>query len=561
MELIMEKTMIKKFKAVFTAMIIITIVLFAGCGETPAPPDDFSGSQNVGGGGEGAVPNVPGSGGRPVGAWLNKLYNADPAAGKPGLRISALTQGEISAEELTTQKTLGLWEDNKFHIEGIGAQFNGGYQNAGFVDVLLLYYDQPFEEEFKISARVRINRAGGVSTSKGIHVGAYSNMGRDPIEDDDGNLIPNWFPQQGSKGIGLFLRAESRPQFRLYYSDQFASTTAGNSQLLSELIDLNINKEYIYEISRVKINPALPFSEEVETRWPNANTVLRTRNAQYEFKLLDSKTYLPVVYRGNPPAAIALPVLPIDAPTHPVGGATIEMHPSVRGSVYAGVCISASVAEISQIKIWTTAGHGGSGMNWDYRAIANEDGSFTGAGDEPLFKTPDTIPAYVPANSILPYLAPTKQPSDQYPNENVFIWSSLNTPAQWPALAAANYTITLNPRPSPDFADNEIHYQLFYIPGTAHNAFLDNSGKIRIQGAGSRQELLDDQSVVIDEAYKSYTIQFDPDKINGGETITAQFLLVARDLNLDSDKGTPNYSLLQTLPDYLFRVQITKPVQ
>ena len=564
--------MFKHYGAALT--FVLVLVMLCGCGDPiKAPVLDVTSGGNGGGGGVSST--VPGSGGKTAADLnLNTDYNSKPGI-QPGMRISALTQGDVNPEEITTQRTLGLWEDGKFHIEGIGVTFNGGYQNAGFVDVLLLYYDQPFEEEFKISARVRINRAGGVSTSKGIHFGAYApRLDRIPlVEDNDGNMVPNWGANQDSKGFGLFLRAESSPQFRLYYSDQFASTTAGNTALLPELLNISITKEYIYEVARTKIDPALPFSED---------------NARYVYKLLDSKTYLPVVYRGNPPAPVALPQavmvpgttntpliqhgvpvggLRLNAETHPVGGASIQMNPAVRGSVYAGVCISASVAEISQIKIWSSTDAEPRGMDWNYRANIAEDGTITGDGDTPIFATPDTIPAYVPAQNITrpgdpspsTTVAPTKSPQ-VINGEDVYTWSSMPTPAQWPALVNANYSIKFAPKPTPDYAHKEIHYQLFPM-GTPHQAFFDSDGNIRIQGdsSGSKQELKDADGNVIDEAFKILVIGFDPDKIASGEVISAQFKLVARDLELDENKNAPDYSLLQTLPEYNFRIQITKP--
>lgn len=614
--------MTKKIIAVIT---IILITVFFGCDEILTPPGEFSGSQNTGGNGGGSTTVVPGSGGRTIGPWLDQSYNADPSAGKPGMRISALTQGDVNPEELTTQKTLGLWEDGKFHIEGIGAQFGGGFQNAGFVDVLLLYYDQPFEEEFKISARIRVRRTNGVSTSKGIHFGSYApRLDREPtITDNDGVTVPNWGANQDSKGFGLFLRAESMPQFRLYYSDQYASTTAGNASLLNpDLLNVTLTKEYIYEVARLKIDRALPFSED---------------NAYYEYQLLDSKTYLPVVYRGTPGRPVALtpaattsqpdqmvrtitnppvvknPTVPAPAITatdptadgqylgynipigglkltaekHPVGGASIQINPAVRGKVYAGICISASVAEISQIKIWESTDDNPRQMEWNY-LIKDDEGNAVGSGDEPLFKTPDTIPAYVPANFItypnqrdasrpLTRVEPSKAPTVDVNDDPIFLngahvyrWSSQSTPGQWGSssggLVAANYTIRIIPYPSPNFAHSAIHYQIFSV-GTVHPAFIKNDGKLNVFG-DNKQELLDKQGIVIpwhDEAFKVWNIRFDPDKIVSGETVIVQFKLVARDLELDvpsheNYKGNaPEYSQLQTLPEYYFNLQITKP--
>jgi len=599
--------------------VIFIMILFGGCAEELSPPGSFVNKKQDNAISDGPI-TIPGSGGQTSDVLkINQSFNSiactceaavlDISActcGKrtAGLRISALTQVDVNPEELTTQRTLGLWpNDNKYHIEGIGAQFNGGFQNAGFVDVLLLYYDQPFEEEFKISARIRIRRAGGVSTSKGIHIGAYSNMSRAPMKDNDNNYVPAWGANQLSKGLGLFFRAESNPQFRIYYSDQYASTTAGTGVALSELFNLALGKEYIYEVARTRIYPSRPYDDIVTIAAADSALGITSadigysgRNARYTFQLLDSKTYEPVVKRGTPPAPVAIPHLNIDALLHPVGNTAIEMHPTLKGSVYAGVCISASVAEVSQIKIWTSAAHGGNGMNWDYKATANADGTFTGSGDMPIFATPDTIPAYVPADNLTVAIAPTKTPAD-VDGERVYTWSSVTNGANWgnpgpPAvgLVGSNYTITFTPTALPAHAHTEIHYQLFPI-GSVHKAFLTNPlnpidpqeqisviellSRMRITGSGSRQRLFlkDDGTYIVvknndndpswnlvNETHKVLSIGFDPNQINPGETVSLRLKIVARDLDVDKDNiSDVDYALLQTLAEYNFRIQITKP--
>jgi hypothetical protein len=572
-----------------TAVLAAIIIFLGGCGEKYSPPSGFEnevggGSGSGGGGGD---PVVPGSGGRKVSEIAAE--NADFAAyngrpGKNGMRLAALTQLESAGEDVTTQSTLGLWGDNKFHIEGAGALFNGTFANAGFTDALILYYDKPMPGEFKISARIRIKRTGGVSTGKGINVGAYSNA--DAGLDDNG--VPVWKAGQGSKGIGLFFRAESMPQFRLYYSDQFASTTAGTSAVLTpELNDLKIGKEYIYEVARVKIDPDKPESAEIEYQdggSASAPVMKKSRNLMYTFKLLDSKTYEPVVYRGTAPNRfpVQLPAgaanyfpytssntsaeitanlkqtgIPVDSNRHPVGNTTIEMAQALRGAVYPGISITGCVAEISQIKIWTSPDHGGEGLEWDYTADNDEGGK--GVGDKPVFATKDTIPAYVPANSFALNVSPSKSINDETPVRNgviVLRWSDIDSPAQWPALQASGYKIDITTIVSPYYADDKIHYQLFTIGETQpHRAFLDGGGNVAISGdTAGMQEGLNGE-----KAYKKWTISFDKTKITKGETASARFVLVARNLELDADKSAPDYSLLQTLPEYHFWIDVIRP--
>ena len=298
----------------------------------------------------------------------------------------------------------------------------------------------------------------------------------------------------------------------------------------------------------------------------------------YTYKLLDSKTYLPVVNRGTAPAdyPVQLPAgvvnyfpyvnddgswtaaninndttrktgIPVDSTRHPVGNTQIEIHPWLRGPVYPGISITGSVVEISQIKIWTSVEHGGNGMNWDYVNAA-------GNRDEPIFQTPETIPAYVPANSFTLNFAPNKS---VYTTDNegvrVFTWTGLNFGAQWPALQASGYKIDITTTVDPYYADVNIYYQLFPI-GTPHPAFIDNQGKVTIEGDETQK-----QEVNGEKAYKRWTVKFDKDKMLPEETASARFVLIARNLLLDDDKNAPDYSLLQSLPEYNFRIEVTRP--
>jgi hypothetical protein len=148
------------------------------------------------------------------------------------MKVYALSKAEINKAEVTTPETLGMWGkagEIKYRIMGMPT---GGYMNAGFDDDVFLYYDKPFgpTETFRFSARIRILSVGGVSTGKGVHVGAYSpNYHSAPAEDLAGNpvtrtgsgLAPvtdpvtgtsqvfNTGTATGSQGVGLFLRAES----------------------------------------------------------------------------------------------------------------------------------------------------------------------------------------------------------------------------------------------------------------------------------------------------------------------------------------------------------------
>ena len=559
---------------IFPVLICVILSAFLiGCDDLLEAASGSVSDGNGSGGGSGAL-DIPGGVGLTTASpSFNTRYvdglTTEEYSGQPGMRISQLSQGEVNAAEITTQKTLGLWEDDKFHIEGFNTAFNGTYANAGFTDVSILYYNQPFAGDFKFSARVRILGVGGVSTGKGIHFGAYTPLekpGADNpdkgilIEDGTGIRYPEFKPSQNSKGMGIFLRAEARPQFRLYYSSADNSTTAGTSQI-SDLIDLRLGKEYIYEITR----SILPTAVHTPGSSPGANSQIEYKLA-YGFKILDSKTGSPVrVHVNNTIGSLGfVQTLAIDAALHPVGGTSIAMHSALSTdpmTVYPGICISGSKAEISQIKVWTPVEDGGSGMDWDYGIpIYDPDdpskiiGTYAD-GDDPIFKTPDTIPAYVPAESFNnPSFIPPKSVTVRN-NENVFIWTS-NTASSlnWTALANYNFKIQILPTVSPWYADENIRYEFFMItPEGADNPFS-------ITGTDPYPEI---PELPGREVYAQGIVSIDTDKIDPDATVSAQFKILARDLNLDipgpDGIGSPDYSLLQTLPEYYFRIEVTRP--
>jgi hypothetical protein len=323
----------------------------------------------------------------------------------------------------------------------------------------------------------------------------------------------------------------------------------------------------------------------------------------YTYRLMDSKTYRDVVYRtGGAPAAsypVQLPAgaanyfpyggswdesgkftagptaneiaantpglrtgIPVDSNRHPVGNTTIEMHPALRGPVYPGISITGAVVEVSQIKIWTSAEHGGHGMDWDYGDYSDKDNIRPAGGDKPIFETPDTIPAYVPVNVFTVNAAPTKPPEPAYPTppvpppmdiEYLFAWTGGNT-AEWGALKNRGYKIDITTTVTPSYADENIHYQLFPV-GTPDAAFIDAQGNVTISGDETQM-----QEANGEKAYKKWIISFDKEKIQNEKTATAHFVLIARNLLLDNDKNAADYSLLQTLPELHFRVQVTRPV-
>jgi len=554
-------------KKLLIVLTVLTALLFAGCGEIE-PPLKFV-NASVGGPSVGDSIAVPGGSGMPS-SLLNTKYNAgssDSVFSGKGMRIVNISSG-VNADvgEITTQRTLGLWPDNKFHIEGFNTTFNGGFQNAGFNEVSIMYYDQPFADEFKISARVRVIRAGGVSTGKGVHFGAYSNMGKPNHE---------WGAAQQSKGIGMFLRAEASPQFRLYYSDAVASTTAGTDPMTgapgytTRLNALTLQKEYIYEFARIRITPVpgAPSSSNQSGNWDSEFV--------YTYKIYDSKSGEPVYEstadtQSSPAPGMWFPPyrrsVVTNSQQHPHGTA-VGMHAALKGSVYAGVCISGSALEVSQIKIWDSGT-----AEWDYQLVSgdvlNDDGTITKRDEDgnvtseastaamPIFWTPETIPAYVPAQYLIVTTAPfnlsgaagTNAQHGPRPGGLVAIDAIDVGSAE---LSGINVFPTFRPT----FAEADIKYEFHYLGlYTGTTAGFTNESVFTITGQGVESTY----PGVEGSTWDSGKITINSSSMITDQVAVGLFKVVGRDLKLDVDKTASDYAVLQTLPEYYFRVRVTK---
>jgi len=281
---------------------------------------------------------------------------------------------------------------------------------------------------------------------------------------------------------------------------------------------------------------------------------------RYEFKLIDSKQRTSAVPQTTVPAATApipgvaepfgLPPLRLDQDFHPIGLTKIEMQPALKGKVYAGVCISGSVVEVSEIKLWVQNteyinGVRGHGLVYNYE---------TGEGYQPVFATPSTEPAYVPANyidnTVTGFINPVRPvPSD---SENKYVWKSSGA-GEWSVLSSAQigYKITFTPKVSPNFADVKIGYEFLTV---------QSHPSLTFEGV-ERKEYDDDAVMALPPVYTTGRITIDPAKMESGVPVTGKYKIVARDASLDLPeiKSLPEYSLLQTLPEYNFTVEITKP--
>jgi len=240
------------------------------------------------------------------------------------------------------------------------------------------------------------------------------------------------------------------------------------------------------------------------------------RNNQYIIRILNSKTY-------EVESTTTLPEN-IDIETRPINGRLINGNP-----VYVGMCLMGSSAEISQIRVWKTTRPT---LIWNYLDEDNQNNT------PPEFKMPLTEPAYVPATNLSMTTTPAAVPSDATdtkgrPMKHILIGY---------ATAGSNSNgIDLMPVLEPAFANATIGFEWFTIE--AHPAMT-------LVGAGEE---------LAPGVWQRGRIRMDPALITVGEH-DAIFLAVTRDPTLDTPeiKESPDYSLLQTLTEYYFRVRIRR---
>ena len=247
-------------------------------------------------------------------------------------------------------------------------------------------------------------------------------------------------------------------------------------------------------------------------------------------------------------------------PPHPYGDEA-KMHPRLRGAVYAGICISGSAVEVSQIKIWKQGNpnlnHTGAGL-WDYRLEGDKllpDGTVVGTGTAPYFWTPDTTPAYVPVQSfkrvsVTPSGSGILQVGNAFNpyDADLVVFNSANV-----AIVEGSYSgnILIQPEEvTPAWREDGIYYQFFYL-GVLENGMYD---AFEING----NPLTSHPIAGIGETFENGHITIDTSGMTGGQVTVGRFKIVARDLELDRNKNAIDYSLLQTLAEYNFLVELRK---
>jgi hypothetical protein len=410
----------QKICAVF--LVIYVLVIFAACGGLLEggllEPDDADVYVPVNSNEEGESNLIPDDG--------LMLYNM------PG-GIFDMDEGTFDTPE-TFGRSPAADEENtdpneetrgKYIIKG-PAVATSKLDSGGFTDVQFIHYALPLTGEFTLRARVRITAKAGDSSSKGFFFGAFTG---DPVNkpgSDDLDYVK--FTTQ-SKGAGILFRtndtADSNsggPAMRPYFvsdaggwsTGPTATSTTGTArpEYWMNLRQSSWRQERIVEVVR-----------QSETRLASDNT---SRTVGFIFRVYDSKSeeLLKEAY------------LDVDSVSPLV---------VVGESVYAGIALLGTSVELSQINLWD-----------------NKDKS----GD-PIFKTPDTKPAYVAVESLTITAKPSNSTAIIALEDHPTLPATSRTRNE---LILATYTganrrsIILTPVFSPAYADNEYFDWKVVIP-------------------------------------------------------------------------------------------------
>jgi hypothetical protein len=497
-------------KKLLTATVIL--LLFAGCGETFVPE---AGRTVNSGSAEGPKP-VPNSAGR----------TTDDLEFDEDLRCYSM-DNSIDDQVVTTQETLGRWKEgkdkDKYAVQGLSYLSTSSMNADGFADVFFVYYNKAIDGPFKISARVRMTAINSNTTSKGVQFGAFAPLNQQ--EADGGQKFTNV-----SRSAGIQVRtgiAANNPvgEVRYYYAKDGAridnhagSSSTGGDQIL---INTNWKTEYILEVSR-------------------------DSNSNYRFAVLNSKTGDVVPYAPNAPPKPpnnprTIAPEPVEATSTTLGNNAF-LHESLKHGqpVFPGMALMGSSAEISQIKIWD---------------IFNPDPDGSDDAEHLLFSTPSTEPAYVPVEQLTGLVfapAKTRQPNSNPP---LFKYT-------FSEISANGITLTTNASSFvPAWADN--YYLEWFIEScTVNDAVLTDPRQfpVNIAGNGTPKTVtgvFEDDGETLKNTWLSGKITVDGSKMPTG-TASVVCKAVSRDLDLDSGVLPPNYSLLQTLAEYRFVIEVAR---
>jgi hypothetical protein len=396
-------------------VIAITGFILAGCSEMLTPDDEVAAERGGATGGNDGEENA-----LIVDEGL-MLYNM------PG-GIFDLDEGTFTTPETFGRKAIAsdggdveldanTRNRGKYLINGPMAS-TSKLDSGGFTDVQFIHYKEPLEGEFTLRARVLMTAKAGDSSSKGYFFGAFTGT---PVLKAGTEELDYVEFKTGERGAGLLYRTNDTadgnsggPAIRPYFKSDAGAWSTGptkTSESGSARPEYWLNarqpsykQERILEVVRQKVN---------RVATDNSN-----RETAFIFRIYDSKT------------GVKLNEAFLDADS---------VHESVRlgQKVYVGIALLGSSVEFSEIAVWDNKDKTG----------------------EPLFKTPETEPAYVPVESFTistnPNISLTVHPS--LPNTS-------RTRSELPLAAYKDIPITLIPNFLPDYADNDYFDWKVVIP-------------------------------------------------------------------------------------------------
>jgi hypothetical protein len=454
----------KNIRNLLGAIIIIgAFGFFAGCSET-LEPDDTPLSVDNGSG------EVNGDGGEGEESGLIKvpklmLYNMPGGIFdlEEGTFVTPETFGRLPVESDDGVDPSLLDEDSrkrgKFLIEGAHLVSTSKLDSGGFTDVQFIHYKDALEREFTLRARVLMTAKAADTTSKGFFFGAFTGTPKYKRGSED-ELDYVEFTSRDT-GAGLLFRTNdtadsnsSGAAIRPYFHNGRTGWSTGptkTSQTGTARPEYWLNaRQPTYKQERI-----LEVVRQEETRVATDST---SRKVAFIFRIYDSKT-------GR-----LLNEAFLD--TDEVNEALWKGQP-----VYVGIALLGSSVEFSQVSVWD-----------------NKDKS-----GEPIFKTPETEPAYVAVESVQIGYWRHSDSGDtfntRYPLSNLL--PNCGKVSISSVADAVNRPITLEAVYTPSYADNLFVDWKIIIDNSEKKIKLDfdetdgsadtgwKKAKVTVEGSGS----------------------------------------------------------------------------
>jgi hypothetical protein len=281
-------------------------------------------------------------------------------------RTLAVSDSLVGTANPISGETYVVDEDEKarakYIIRGPSAVSTSAIAEAGITDAAFLYYNKPLDGEFTLRARVLITAKAGDSSSKGYFFGAFTN---EPIL-GGGGVVTGYKDMPGgtSLGAGLLYRTLDNsiaPAIRPYFK-KFADP---NSEGLSVPSIWSVGPSGAGDRPETYLNSRQP-------GWRQERILEVTRSAQ-KHTAGDNKEYTAVfILKVYDSKSLAL------LETAYIYDNSVNANLLVGNPVYAGIALLGTSVEFSEMSLWDNANKSG----------------------EPIFKTPETTPAYVEVDSV-----------------------------------------------------------------------------------------------------------------------------------------------------------------